>query len=162
LHICIWYIGLVTEQYKRKPNTFCLVCKKQIYKRPGQVKENSGNVFCSNACYGFFCRKETPCSVCKKPILSGLNKKTCSRACANEQRTGIVYDKRKPRDKVVQHRTLKHELTIARGEKCERCGYDKSQILQIHHINRNRKDNRLSNLELICPNCHYEEHTLKR
>ena len=48
-----------------------------------------------------------------------------------------------------------------RGEKCERCGYAVYQILQVHHIDRNRNDNSLDNLELLCPNCHAKEHYLK-
>ncbi len=45
---------------------------------------------------------------------------------------------------------------------CERCGYKKFEILQIHHRDRDREHNALKNLELICPNCHYEEHYLQK
>ena len=42
--------------------------------------------------------------------------------------------------------------------KCECCGItewnNKPITLQLHHINRNRCDNRLENLQLLCPNCH--------
>jgi 5-methylcytosine-specific restriction endonuclease McrA len=42
--------------------------------------------------------------------------------------------------------------------KCEKCGLTKwnnSEItLQLHHINGNCYDNRLENLQLLCPNCH--------
>lgn len=95
-------------------------------------------------------------------ILAGLNKKTCSRSCANVCRTGIKYRVGKPRDKVKYQQGLKLRLLQARGEKCERCGYNKREILQIHHRDRNKLNNELANLELICPNCHYEEHLLKK
>jgi len=49
-----------------------------------------------------------------------------------------------------------------RGTKCERCGYKKYEILHVHHKNRNRNDNSMENLEIICPNCHYEEHYLEK
>ena len=43
--------------------------------------------------------------------------------------------------------------------KCERCGYDEvPQILIAHHKNRNRTDNALENLEILCPTCHESEH----
>ncbi|MBI3573571.1 hypothetical protein HY090_00790 [Candidatus Kaiserbacteria bacterium] len=32
----------------------------------------------------------------------------------------------------------------------------------MHHKDRNRNNNSLGNLELICPNCHYEEHYLEK
>jgi len=114
------------------------------------------------SCYGINQRKEKPCAVCGKMIMSKFNKKTCSRACANIQRTGIKYHLGSPRDKVKYQQGLKLRLLKARGEKCERCSYDKYEILQVHHKDKNRNHNELTNLELICPNCHYEEHLLEK
>ena len=41
---------------------------------------------------------------------------------------------------------------------CEKCGLDSWQgrpiPLEIHHINGDNTDNRLENLQLLCPNCH--------
>jgi Zn finger protein HypA/HybF involved in hydrogenase expression len=53
-------------------------------------------------------------------------------------------------------------LLKIRGLKCERCGYSKIQILQVHHKDKNRGNNDLDSLELICPNCHYEQHYLEK
>lgn len=150
------------ENYKRNPNTVCVICKKGIYKRPVQIKLNAGQVFCSAACYGVSCRKEVPCVICGKPILASSHKKTCSRRCANIHRTGIKYKIGSPKDKVKSQQALKLRLLKERGRNCERCNYNKYEILQIHHKNRDRKNNDLANLELICPNCHYEEHFLEK
>lgn len=150
------------ENYKRNPNVNCNVCKIPIYKRPSQIASSKGKLFCSALCYGVSCRKELPCLVCGKLILSGLNKKTCSRSCSNMHRAGIKYKIGSPHDKVKSQQALKIRLVEERGKNCERCNYSKYEILQIHHKNRNRKDNNLKNLELICPNCHYEEHFLEK
>lgn len=43
-------------------------------------------------------------------------------------------------------------------EKCLRCGIDswmgEKLTLHLHHKNGNTTDNRLDNLEILCPNCH--------
>lgn len=158
----LWYTGRVTEFYKRNPNIHCYVCKKPIYRRPVVLKRNGGNAYCSQTCYGLACRKEKPCIVCTKPILAEAHKKTCSRVCANKHRAGIRYKMNRPKDKVQYSRGLKIRLLRARGSQCERCGYNKYEILHVHHRDKNRKNNNLSNLELVCPNCHFEEHYLKK
>lgn len=57
--------------------------------------------------------------------------------------------------------TLKERL-IAEGlkeYKCERCGncgvwMGEKMTLEMHHINGDHFDNRLENLQILCPNCH--------
>lgn len=57
--------------------------------------------------------------------------------------------------------TLKYRL-IKEGLKqwkCEKCGNEgiwenEELILEIHHINGDHYDNRLENLQILCPNCH--------
>lgn len=149
-------------EYIRKPNTACLVCGKSIYRRPGEIERGKGRVFCTQACFGLSQRVETPCVVCGSPILAGANKKTCGRACSNKNSAGIKYKIGRPKDNVVSQRSLKLRLIEARGSACERCGYVKTEILHVHHKDRDRTHNELENLELICPNCHFEEHYLEK
>ena len=100
--------------------------------------------------------------MCGKVFLSRRNRKTCSHACANVNRTGIKYKQagRPSKDRVEDARALKKRLIDARESKRQRCTYSDVNILVVHHIIR-RSDggtNDLENLELICPNCHAEIH----
>lgn len=147
------------ETYKRTPNIVCKVCNKAIYRRPCEIKK--GNVFCSIKCHGIFLRIEVPCVVCGKILLKGENKKTCSRACANIHRAGIKYIGAQLHSKVSNYRFLKQRLVELRGSLCERCNFSVLDILQVHHKDRNRNNNDVHNLELLCPNCHFSEHYLK-
>ena len=63
---------------------------------------------------------------------------------------------------VKAYHQLKIRLLSQRGIKCEKCGYNKTEILEIHHKDKNRNNNNLDNLILICPNCHSEEHHFKK
>jgi hypothetical protein len=159
--LLVWYTGLVSEFYSRKPNVACKICQKRVYRRPGVLEKQGGTAYCSSHCYGVSMRIETPCVVCGAPILAQANKKTCSRACANKNRAGILYTGRRLKDNVHSARILKNRLVQERGCACERCGFNICQVVQVHHRDRDRKNNSLSNLELLCPNCHASEHYLK-
>lgn len=151
----------MSESYKRKPNTTCHTCSSPIYRRPGELEVSNNRSFCSSLCYGKSLRKEKPCVVCGTLILASANKKTCSRACANTNRAGIQYTGRAPKDKVKTQRILKERLLSLRGSLCERCSFAIVQVLQVHHRDRDRNNNDLKNLEILCPNCHASEHYLK-
>ncbi len=143
-----------------RPNCVCSVCGVAIYRSP--KAQATGNVYCSHECRVKTQRKPVPCVVCGQEILASKHAKTCSRACANINRTGIKYKaKDRPlKDKVKWARGLKKRLVTQRGTVCERCLYPNTKILVIHHKVRrcDGGSDDLDNLELICPNCHAEIH----
>ena len=64
-------------------------------------------------------------------------------------------------DSNYQSSKLKKRLIEAglKDNRCEICGntgewQDKPLTLQVHHINGNHRDNRIENLQILCPNCH--------
>ena len=56
------------------------------------------------------------------------------------------------------HDDVKHALKIIMGG-CEICGYNAYlACLEIHHRDRNSRNNNRSNLFVLCRNCHYLVH----
>lgn len=44
---------------------------------------------------------------------------------------------------------------------CKKCGSTDSRTLAVHHKDKNRKNNSISNLMWLCHNCHYLVHHYK-
>lgn len=65
-------------------------------------------------------------------------------------------------DNKVPYQTYKLKLRLLeegyKENKCEICGirnWNKKELnMQLHHIDGNSKNNSLSNLQMLCPNCH--------
>lgn len=140
----------------RIPNCQCKVCHKPMYRRPVHI--STGSVYCSRICTGIAQRKIKTCKICGSTYVG--YKKTCSRACANKSRAGISYTKEGKFDKAYRGRILKERVANIRGGTCERCQEVNYSILQIHHKKERYRggSDAISNLELLCPNCHAVHH----
>lgn len=52
-------------------------------------------------------------------------------------------------------RLFKEGLKEKRCERCKRTEWEGEEIpLELHHINGSHNDNRIENLQILCPNCH--------
>lgn len=113
----------------KKSNVTCAFCNKDFYLRPSKVSlSKSGLHFCS--------RKHKDAA----QRIGGIEA-----IQPNHYGKGINN---------YRKRALAHY-----PNQCNRCGYDKFiQALVIHHIDHDRENNDISNLEVLCPTCHWEHH----
>lgn len=134
--------------------TKCTICNKEfehIASRCNKAK------YCSTGCYnkaqigrGL---TEYECKHCGKKFQDSKSckRKYCSKACVGKE------SKKTWKGKFT---TVRKNM-IARGllEKCQLCGFDEcKEILGVHHVDGNRNNNELSNLMVLCPNCHSMQH----
>ena len=139
----------------------CTNCKKEIDRKPSYIKR-TGNLCCSKEC-ALELRTtkpiKTPCATCGKEVIRTQYEMTksktgnvfcdhsCSAKFSNENRGGYGI-----------HNYRSHAFKAYANE-CNSCGYNKvPEVLQVHHIDRNRKNSDVSNLVILCPTCHAEEH----
>lgn len=73
-----------------------------------------------------------------------LTKATCRFSLDEILKEGVNY-----KSDDLKKRLINEGL---KEEKCELCGYTNN--LELHHINGDHYDNRLENLQILCPNCH--------
>lgn len=151
---------MIFTAYKKN----CEVCGKEFMTTPSENKRT-----CSYKCNGEVRRKERMkfcCKICQKEILSlkSRNRVYCSQDCKIK---GLAALRRKRfEDKRIfgrwrNHKELKNYL-LDKCKGCQECGWDEEiNVLEIHHKDRNRKNNSQDNVFLLCPNCHSIEHFKK-
>jgi hypothetical protein len=84
----------------------------------------------------------------------------CSRECKDSaQSLEENFPEIRPAHYANGKRSYRQKALNKKENQCNRCGYNQNiKILQVHHIDENRDNNKLDNLEILCPNCHAEIH----
>ncbi len=63
---------------------------------------------------------------------------------------------------VTSPRIQRQNLFLLRNS-CEACGWNAyPNVLELHHINHNKRDGRLENLRFLCPTCHEVHHFIEK
>ena len=149
------------------PIAQCKICLKSFYVKPSHLKLGWGK-YCSKNCQskGQLKGKFVKCFICDKKIyrspktlLKSKSKKYfCSKTCQTLWRNKIYIGDRNKNWKNGEssyRNILKREGIKAR---CNLCGTKDERVLTVHHKDRNRNNNKISNLIWLCLNCHYLVH----
>ena len=93
-----------------------------------------------------------------------IKRRFCSNKCAGEHKHNIKVNEwlNHPEkfNSPAVYLFIKMYLMELHNNKCELCGWGEVNKfsgmipLEVHHINGDSTDNRLENLQLLCPNCH--------
>ena len=145
----------------------CVQCGTKFYVKPYFLKRGWGK-YCSKKCQheGMRTGKEMPCHICGKITYkqekdfrrskSGLF--FCSKSCQTRWRNQVYVGEK--------HGNFVTGISAYRGilgrdkvpKKCKLCKTADIRVLVVHHIDRNRRNNKVKNLVWLCHNCHFLVH----
>jgi len=97
------------------------------------------------------------CAACEKPIYRSPRQ-------IAKSKTGLFYCCKAHRKKwhfykMTAYRKLAFDNL---PHKCDECGYNFIEVLEVHHVDFDHSNDRLDNLQILCPNCHREIHYHER
>lgn len=128
------------DSRRPEPNVVCSYCDTKFYKNESRQKiSKSGLFFCSRVC-----------------------KDTAQRLENFEKFSDMMPDhygsSKDGRSSTYRGIAFRNKPMI-----CERCDYQEyPEVLQIHHKDRDRANNDIDNLEVLCPTCHMVDHYINK
>jgi endogenous inhibitor of DNA gyrase (YacG/DUF329 family) len=158
-----WKRDLVFTKYTKK----CEICGKEFTTVPSSSKQHTCSIECSSKKKEVE-KKKIYCKICNKEIIArkSQHKVYCSTEC---KIVGLAqlkikkFENKRIYGKWKNSKELKKYLLEKYNNTCQECGWNKNpNVLETHHIDRNRKNNKEENVLLWCPNCHSIEHYNKQ
>lgn len=155
-------IGVTTSMYYQPKlvDISCLECGNIINSLKYENRK-----FCSHSCSAKFnnklnvkIKKIKFCLNCSSEI--SRKYKFCSHQCNKSYNKKVIFNKIENGDITIDERQYKKYLIVKYGEKCMECGWCDTNKktgnipIQLEHIDGHSENNNLSNLKLLCPNCH--------
>ena len=140
----------------------CGRCGQMFNVKPSHKKLGEGK-YCSRACSDIGRRrgKVVSCAKCDKAFYARPKQLRLSKSklnfCRRECYLKYQIRERHPLWKGGESIYLSL-MRRRRKQICRRCGIKNKRVLLVHHIDKTRKNNVLSNLVWLCRNCHHLVH----
>lgn len=146
----------------------CNMCSKGFFVKESHVARGWGK-YCSRACHhaGMKRGARFQCHICGREVYrtqdrvrkSKSRKYFCGKSCQTKWRNSVFSGEKHKNWKGKYATRYRERLINARRLKqCTLCGIKDRRVLAAHHIDQNRKNNRLENLMSLCHNCHHIVH----
>lgn len=114
---------------KPTPNVVCSFCSNSFYKSNSKLKVKSGFHFCTRKCKD------------------------------SAQRLGGIKEIMPSHYGTAKTEDYRLKAFSFYDPKCRKCGWNQyPQVLEVNHINCDRSNNSIENLEILCPTCHRVYH----
>ncbi len=149
------------------PTVACRSCAKEFYAKPSWLLKGFG-IYCSRECQsaGRKTGQIILCSLCGKEAYkqqkalngSKSQKYFCGRECAVKWHNSVFIENNHGNWK---HGAFSYRRILQRSstnETCVLCRSIDDRVLSVHHIDKDRKNNKTSNLIWLCRNCHHLVH----
>lgn len=146
----------------------CIICGKDFYVKQSHFKIGWGK-YCSKECqfHGQKTGKKVQCGYCGKTIYkskrdirrSKSGKNFCNKSCHcawqnSNNRVGSLAPNWNGGEYIYRDLMKKNSIKPI----CSNCGVEDTRVIVVHHKDKNRKNNKIENLQWLCRNCHYIIH----
>ncbi len=153
---------------KSMPLVNCKQCSKSFKVKPNRIKRGWGK-YCSRECqFADMHNGQTfACATCgnsvyrtpKEQRSSRSGRFYCNKSCFAKWKNKLWAfgeDHFNWKDGEASYRNAM--LRSKKKPQCSGCKNNELRVLVVHHIDENRKNNDLKNLQWLCRNCHYLIH----
>lgn len=144
----------------------CQVCKSIFNRQKRQMRNDYHccSSFCLNFAKGLYI--ELKCSHCNIDFVrlksrlenSKSGKYFCGRECKDLAQKYMIEIQPEHYGSGTGISSYRDRALNYYPNLCNRCGFTNILALEVHHIDRDRNNNDLMNLEILCANCHSIEH----
>lgn len=153
-----------SEGRNRLFNYYSCDCCGIAYKKQKRFAGSKQEHYCSTACFNKDkLRIKVECAHCgvqfyKQP--SKINTKSGMHFCCREHKDiGQSYLKDiQPSHYGTGNSSYRKKAFKLLNNICDLCGYSNVDALEVHHKDKNRDNNDISNLQILCANCHTLTH----
>lgn len=144
-------------------STNCKCCNVEFTTTSQNIKRGHGN-FCSAKCRYSSYKENYECSFCKVTFIGTRSRKSksktatyfCSNNCKYKAASSLDSTYMTgPKEKSIGETTYRSRALNLLDKKCSCCNYSEYiELLDVDHIDGNRKNNDVTNLQLLCVKCH--------
>jgi len=147
----------------KRIEVLCKTCNVEFITTSQNIKRGHGN-FCSAKCRYSSFKENYECSYCKVSFVGTKSRKSKSKTathfCSNDckYKAASSLDNAYmtgPKGKSTGEKTYRNRALNLLDNKCSCCNYSEYiELLDVDHIDGNRKNSDISNLQILCVKCH--------